>query len=269
MDRVAGFTPEQARLLWQDYQSRQQLNPQIAQNFPVRREVSDVSPHRVFVKNTEAETIPPYACMRITGVDLVGSRTVVKVEKPTDTEGEFLFNCQYPIEAPGAESSGVGWAYRYGVVVMLGDEPSDPNVEYQPIIDSWEIEEGGGPFVVFGRHDANDRALIGRFVGSGGGARIMHFRIREIDCYTGDWYVEPTFVSDCASLPDERDDGLVKVRPSCCESPYTTDELIASGYGTASYVYHVDTCGTNGQWREIVHCADDGCGSGAHAECTQ
>lgn len=39
MDDLGSFTPEQARALWQDYLSRQQLNPNASQNLPQRREI--------------------------------------------------------------------------------------------------------------------------------------------------------------------------------------------------------------------------------------
>ena len=194
---IGVFTPEQARMLWQDYQTRRQLQPKVSQNFPQRREVLDVSPHRVFVKNTTDEVIPAYACLQITGVDLVAERTVITVEKPTTTDGEYLFNSQYDIAVESATESGVGWAYRYGVVVMLGDEPSEAGETFQPIVDSWEIEEEtAGPFVVFGRHEASDRALIGRFAhtSTGGGGLTIRFRITaSYNC--GQCYVSARVIS--------------------------------------------------------------------------
>jgi len=175
-DEIGFFTPEQARLIWQDYQTRQQLAPQISQNFPQRRTIDEPSPHRVFVRNDSSETIPPYGCMQITGTDTIGGRTVVKVVKPTDTDGEYLINSQFEIPVAGSEQSGCGWAYRFGVVIFIGDAPSGPT-PYQPIVDSWEVEEGeGGPFVIFGEHNATEKALIGRFAakGGGGGATIEY-----------------------------------------------------------------------------------------------
>lgn len=174
MNELAGFTPEQGRLLWQWYLTSRQQQPHIQQNYPQRRPIDEVSPHRVFVLNTEAEVIPPYACMRVTGVDVVGGQTVVKVEKPSSTDGEFLFNCQFEIPVAGESSAGVGWAYRYGVVVMQGNgtPPTAENVQYVPVVDSWEIEEGSGPFVVFGEHNVGTGTLIGRFAMTAGGGFI-------------------------------------------------------------------------------------------------
>lgn len=174
---AAWFTPEQGREMWQDYLRRKQLPAQQTQNFPQRRLIDEPSPHRVFVCNTTEEVIPPYACMRVIGTRNINNITAIDVEKPTSTDGEFLFNSQYPIAAkipavvdpPTAAVYSVGWAYRFGIVVMLGDDPTTANKPYRPIIDSWEVEEGDGPFVVFGHHRAkeadDDRALIGRFVG--------------------------------------------------------------------------------------------------------
>lgn len=178
MNELAGFTPEQGRLLWQWYLTSRQQQPHIQQNYPQRRPIDEVSPHRVFVLNTEAEVIPPYACMRVTGVDVVGGQTVVKVEKPTDTDGEFLFNCQFEIPVAGESSAGVGWAYRYGVVIMQGNgtPPTAENVQYVPVVGSWEIEEGSGPFIVFGEHNVGTDTLIGRFTGSGGETQIINFQ---------------------------------------------------------------------------------------------
>ena len=66
---LGGFTPEQARLLWQDYQSRQQLNPHIAQNYPRRREISDRSRHRSAVL-AEALTAPANSLVAATECDI-------------------------------------------------------------------------------------------------------------------------------------------------------------------------------------------------------
>lgn len=171
MQRIGVTSPENLWAMWQDYLTRQQLAPQLRYNFPQRRPVEDVSPHRVKVKNTESEIIPAFACMRITGVEDIGGQTCIKVEKPSSLDGEFLFNGPFPIAVPAEATGetpaelGVGWAYRHGVVTMLGDEPTEPGAAFKPIVDSWEIEEGGDKFAVFGRHDFSARALVGRFDG--------------------------------------------------------------------------------------------------------
>lgn len=228
MNELAGFTPEQGRLLWQWYLTSRQQQPHIQQNYPQRRPIDEVSPHRVFVLNTEAEVIPPYACMRVTGVDVVGGQTVVKVEKPTDTDGEFLFNCQFEIPVPSESSAGVGWAYRYGVVVMQGNgtPPTEPNAAYVPVVGSWQIEEGSGPFIVFGEHNVGTDTLIGRFAGGGGGGGASIWgTIEEVVCLEEEtycWVTVTNYSGKCGeSVPGEITDsydehfGMIKVKQVC------------------------------------------------------
>jgi hypothetical protein len=164
MADIGVFTPEQARLLWLDYQERKQLNPQLQKNFPVRRPVDEPSPHRVFIKNTEDETLPAYGCVEVLGTVVIDGVSYVEVCKPTRLDAEYLFVSQFEIEADK-----IGWAYRYGVVRMLGDPPSEPK-RFNAIVGSYEIEEGDGPFVVFGPDVIDDDVLIGRFKDSASGS---------------------------------------------------------------------------------------------------
>jgi hypothetical protein len=66
---------------------------------------------------------------------------------------------------------------------MLGAAPSAVNAAYQPIVSSWEIEEGGGPFTVFGAYEitpeSTTAALIGRFGSAGGGVITIRFQITD------------------------------------------------------------------------------------------
>jgi hypothetical protein len=170
MDEIGVFSPEQARTLWQDYLTRRQLQPQTQANYPQRRPIDEPSPHRVFVRNDSAETCPAYGCLQITGVAVVGGMTVITIDKPSTLTGEYLFNSPYPIAAGGN-----GWAYRYGIVIALGDgtAPTAVNVEYQPVVSTWTIEEAaGGFFTVFGEHNVATDAVIGRF--DGGTLNVQH-----------------------------------------------------------------------------------------------
>jgi hypothetical protein len=160
MADIGVFTPEQARLLWLDYQERKQLNPQLQKNFPIRRPIDDPSPHRVFIKNTEDETLPAYGCVEVLGTVVIDGVSYVEVCKPTRLDAEYLFVSQFEIEADKT-----GWAYRYGVVRMLGDPPSEPK-RFKPIVGSYEIEEGIGPFVVYGQDVVDVDVLLGRFEAS-------------------------------------------------------------------------------------------------------
>ena len=178
MDSIGVFTPEQARLLWQEYLSRQQLQSQLTKNYPQRRPLDEPSPHRVFVKNTSGEAIPAFACMQITGTAVYGERTVVNVTKPTTTDGVYLFNSPYEIAIDAA-----GWAYRFGVVVMLGDPPSEVGALYEANPGAWTVVEGSGPFVVYGDYEITPEstvaAVIGTFSSGNGGIELAHGVILE------------------------------------------------------------------------------------------
>ena len=244
MSEIGVFTPEQARLLWQDYQTRKQLPPQVSQSYPQRRTIDNVSPHRVPIKNTSAETMPAYGCGRITGTVTEAGRTTVMVEKPTSTDGEFIFNSQFEIAA-----GEVGWGYRYGVVVMLGDgvAPSAANVEYSPIVGSWDITEASGPFVVFGDDIDTTNGLIGRFIGSGGTHEIW-FTIIGVECPSPTetiLTVSPTwYTGGCtAAIPGEDSYGYVIVEDVCSILAYYTAEDLVNRVGRATYMYpRAGTC---------------------------
>jgi len=166
---IGVVSPELMRAMVEDFRRRQQLAPQIAQNYPQRRTIDEPSPHRVFVRNDSNETCPAYGCQQITGVAVVGGRTVVTINKPTTLTGEYLFNSPYPIAA--GEN---GWAYRYGLVIALGNgtPPTAANVMYKPVVATWTIEEGGSLFTVFGEHNVATNAVIGRF--DGGTINVQH-----------------------------------------------------------------------------------------------
>lgn len=245
MERIGVVSPEQMHAMWQDYLTRQQLSPQLRYNYPQRRPVEDVSPHRVKVKNDSGEVIPAFACMRITGVEDVGGQTCIKVEKPTSTEGEFLFNSQYSIAVPATGEQGVGWAYRHGVVTMLGDEPTEPGATFGPIVGSWEIEEGGDQFVVFGRHDFSERALVGRFAGGSGGGHTIWFTIEEVLCPDGYEVTEKTLVvtadwytGGCSKTPPGANyDGTYNVYDLCNYLLDQVDAELPGTVGRATYHY--------------------------------
>jgi hypothetical protein len=238
MDQIGVFTPEQARLLWQDYQTRQQLPAHLTRHFPQRRPIEEVSPHRVFVRNDSGEEIPEFACMQITGTATVGDRTVVTVTKPTSTDGEYLFNSQYSIAIDER-----GWAYRHGVVVMLGDPPSAANVQYLPMVGAWTVEEGDGPFIVFGDNDEWPDSVVGRFAGGTGGTHEIWFEIVSVACdpYTSakTLTVNPTwYTGGCTKpIPGADSYGYVDVEDVCSILEYYTAEDLIDAVGRATYMY--------------------------------
>jgi len=254
--------------MWQDFLTRQQLGPQLRYNFPDRRPVEDVSPHRVKVKNDSGEIIPAFACMRITGVEDIGGQTCIKVEKPTSTDGEFLFNSQFAIAVPATGELGVGWAYRHGIVTMLGDEPTEPGAAFGPIVGSWEIEEGGDKFVVFGRHDFSERALVGRFNGGGaGGTHEIWFEVLSVTCEADGrkvLYCEPVdYTGSCTGrIPGADEYGNVEVTAKCDGlDPYPVEWLEAGGrVGRATWFFPRGAEYCEARWLLDKICGSPQCG---------
>ena len=245
MDAIGVLSPEQMRLVWQDYLSRQQLQSQLTKNYPQRRPLDEPSPHRVFVKNTTAEAIPAFACMQITGTAVYGERTVVNVTKPTTTDGVYLFNSPYEIAVDAA-----GWAYRFGVVVMLGSPPSEAGAQYVPIVASWEVEEGAGPFIVYGDYEitpeSTTAAIIGAFAGGGsGGGHTIWFTITDVLCPDTDYVSETTLVAtatwynlSCTGTPPGAEYGGDYYVYDICNYLYglTPQDLVGTT-GRATYMY--------------------------------
>lgn len=116
--------------------------------------------------------------MQITGTAVYGERTVVNVTKPTTTDGVYLVNSPYEIAIDAA-----GWAYRFGVVVMLGDPPSEVGALYEANPGAWTVVEGSGPFVVYGDYEITPEstvaAVIGTFSSGNGGIELAHGVILE------------------------------------------------------------------------------------------
>lgn len=239
MSEIGVFTPDQARQLWHDYLARKRLPAQQTKHYPQRRPIDEPSPHRVFVKNTETtEDCPAYGCMEITGTEEVGGVTCVSVRRPTTTTGQYLFCSQFGIAAQAA-----GWAYRFGVVIMLGAPPSVSGAGYQPIVDSWEIEEGGSNFVVWGSHNADYKGLIGRFAGTATGSQRIRFTIADVHCpdaYDPELWIAVDwtwYTGGCGATPPGVEyDGTIKVYDSCILDYYTAGDLIGKE-GSATYFY--------------------------------
>ncbi len=69
MTSIGVFTPEQTRLLWQDYQSRLQLNPSVSKNLSQRRPIAERTGRRSAVL-AEALTAPASSLAVATECDI-------------------------------------------------------------------------------------------------------------------------------------------------------------------------------------------------------
>lgn len=95
-------------------------------------------------RNGSNETVPAFACMKVTGAELDTNtnRYVVIVSKPDGTGGDFRFNGPYEVEAGGYGSCYLGIvkaAYVTGNTPTLG--------QYWGPVDTWEVEPSGTPAI--------------------------------------------------------------------------------------------------------------------------
>ena len=86
MNDIGVFTPEQARTLWQDYQRRQHLDPQISQNYPQRRPIVESYRHRPAVIGSAlaapASSLVPATSCTVYFLELQSDGTQVLNETP-------------------------------------------------------------------------------------------------------------------------------------------------------------------------------------------
>ena len=180
-DREIGtFTPQQAREVWDT--TKLLRSSGLLRNLSKLTRPAEPGLDQVFVKNTETEhKIPPFGCMQITGTEVSGEYTYITVKRPTETNGYYLFNHDNEIE-----EEGFGMALPWGIVRMLAAS-AEPNKQYGPVIDSWEIaRQDSGPFVVYGPDNTRTGIAKGRITG-GARAQIIQFSLGGQEDYPDDY----------------------------------------------------------------------------------
>ena len=196
---IGVLTPDQMRLVWQTVQELRQSGLLAKKRGRPVQEPSGV--HRVFIQNMSGATIPPFGCVQVTGTSELEGRTVVTVEAPTDICGEYLFNSEFAVN-PGE----AGWAYAHGQVRMLGTFDSYESCKrYAPTVGGFSVEQGPGPFLVYGADNTFSGALRGRIIGDHCQARWIVFR------YKPEEKDDPVTPTDFWDGPDPSECGDVEV----------------------------------------------------------
>jgi hypothetical protein len=134
----------------------------------------------LFFRNDSGETIPPYACMQVTGTVEVGGQNYFTVDKPADedgTSGAYLFNLRRSVAADeyGNGDAGVETRSVTDGSVSAGDRVS-------PTTGSWKTKkDSAGLFIAGGADDISDDVfrLFLQSGGSSGGGSIIEFEITE------------------------------------------------------------------------------------------
>ena len=97
---------------------------------------------RLFI-NKSTETIPPFACMKITASNEdEGGNEVAEVIKPDSTGGPFMFNGEFEIEV-GEQADGFT-----GEVIAFCDTATPATGETWGPKSDWKIESDGDPAVL-------------------------------------------------------------------------------------------------------------------------
>lgn len=87
--------------------------------------------------------------MQVVGTETIGGQTFLQVDKPADTSGAagpFIFNWHYAVEQT---KQGVAQKHRVLRAYSNGDSVTSGEL-WGPIVDSWEIQSGGGLFQILG-----------------------------------------------------------------------------------------------------------------------
>jgi hypothetical protein len=122
-----------------------------------------------YVRNDTGETIPPFACLQVTGTVEAGGQNYITVDKPVDDTGEagkYLFNGIAPIEIGGYGIAHDGPVVRMlteGTTVTCGDM-------WQPDIGEFAVIPGGSMFSAVGEDDIETDVMRAFILGGGGGS---------------------------------------------------------------------------------------------------
>jgi hypothetical protein len=128
---IGVFSPEQARTLWQDYQRRQHLDPQLSQNYPQRRPIVESYRHRPAVIGS-ALTAPASSLASAT------SCTVYFLELQTDgtqvlnTTAYTAYNDDPEVSAAKGTYSRLEWLNGRWMIYYLGCNPQSELVAVTP-----------------------------------------------------------------------------------------------------------------------------------------
>lgn len=110
-------------------------------------------------KNDSAESVPPFGVMRVTGIETIGGRPIVKIGKPNTYGSQYSHYVNGPIEvAAGAYGTCTN---EFPALAATNGTASGGQL-WGPRDDSWELEPQTGGFItvdLFG----SGVAIVNRF----------------------------------------------------------------------------------------------------------
>jgi hypothetical protein len=120
-----------------------------------RRSSATFTDTPIYFSNDSDETIPPYACMQVTGTVEQGGQNYLQVDKPADTDataGGYVFNGPSEVLSGGdgiAQKGPVFRAFKDTGTVTAGDK-------WGPTVGEWYLTLGNGAYIVCGEDDILD-----------------------------------------------------------------------------------------------------------------
>jgi len=127
----------------------------------------------IYFKNSEAATIPPFACMAIVSASYEERDLIVTVRKPTSGDvasGAFVFNG--PVECP---EDGGGLAFADAYVSALVSGTHAPGTSLGPVAAQWYLGLAGSGFVAWceDSEPSTNVYVVQRSGGGGGGSATI------------------------------------------------------------------------------------------------
>ena len=110
----------------------------------------------IYVHNVSGQNAPAYACFQCVGTEVIGGRTYIQVDQPSDKTGEsggFLFNSSRPIA-----DDGNGVAFAGPQVRALGDgSTATAGDRWAPNVGTWTVgDDPEGIFMCVGDDNVVD-----------------------------------------------------------------------------------------------------------------
>lgn len=172
--KVGLYSPQTATVIYEVVKYLRESGFVIDASRRVRQNLSPQAP--IYIRNDTGVEIPPFGCLQTDGtVDDVG-QNYIKVVKPRDVnggQGWYLFNGIAPIEV-----GKYGIAHDGPLVRMLTDASAVTNGDkWQPVVDAFTVEPGGGPFIAIGLDDIEDDVMRGFIQSDGGGGTLIEYTI--------------------------------------------------------------------------------------------
>ena len=159
MTDIAAYTPDTAKMILEvvEFLRRSGFVREAGRKIP---QVFSDTP--VLFRNDSGETVPPFACLQVTGAVDSDGRNYLTASKPTDATSEagaYVFNGFHEVL-----TGEYGVCQPHGVVRAISDDHGgDAGMSYRPIVNDFRIELCPGPFMMIGLDDIGEDCI-----------RVMH-----------------------------------------------------------------------------------------------